>query len=84
MTYPRLVLSELTVGLLILAAGLGTGVAGVGLRSHVGRKPDARIGRLTRSFRESAVLNSYSQYPKRSMALVSLRQFFCTRTKSFR
>ena len=55
MTYPRLVLSELTVGWLILAAGLGTGIAGVGLRSHVGRKPDARIGRLTRSFRESAV-----------------------------
>jgi hypothetical protein len=49
------VLSELTVGWLILAAALVTGVGGVGLRSYVGRKPHARIGRITRSFRESTV-----------------------------
>jgi len=48
-------LSELTVGWLILAAALLTFLAGVGLRSYVGRKPYTRIGRMTRSFRESAV-----------------------------
>jgi hypothetical protein len=49
------VLSELTVGWLILAAALLTGLGGVGLRSYVGRKPHTRIGRMTRTFRESAV-----------------------------
>ncbi|MEU0496788.1 hypothetical protein [Mycobacterium sp. NPDC006124] len=48
-------LSELTVGWLLLAAGLLTFVAGVGLRSHVGRRPDDRIGRVLSRFRESAV-----------------------------
>jgi hypothetical protein len=53
--YPRTVLSELTVGWLILAAGLLTFAGGVGLRSHVGRKPDERVGRILRRFRESTV-----------------------------
>lgn len=48
-------LSELTTGVLILGAGLLTFAGGVGLRSHVGRKPDARVGRTLRRFRESAV-----------------------------
>ncbi|MET0473792.1 MAG: hypothetical protein ABW001_04050 [Mycobacterium sp.] len=48
-------LSELTVGWLILAAAFVTGLSGVGLRSYVGRKPHARLGRMTRTFRESAV-----------------------------
>ena len=48
-------LSELTVGWLLLAAGLLTFVAGVGLRSHVGRRPDDRIGRILSGFRESAL-----------------------------
>jgi hypothetical protein len=49
------VLSELTVGWLILAAGLLTFVGGVGLRSYVGRKPNERVGRVLRKFRESTV-----------------------------
>lgn len=53
--YPRTMLSELTVGWLILAAALLTFLAGVGLRSYVGRRPHTRIGRMTRSFRESSV-----------------------------
>lgn len=48
-------LSDLMVGWLLLVAALLTGVGGVGLRSHVGRQPHARIGRVTRTFRESAV-----------------------------
>lgn len=43
------------MGWLILGAALLTFVGGVGLRSYVGRKPYARIGRLTRTFRESTV-----------------------------
>jgi hypothetical protein len=49
------VLSELTVGWLLLAAGLVTFAGGVGLRSYVGRKPNERVGRVLRRFRESAV-----------------------------
>ncbi|WP_365998363.1 hypothetical protein [Mycolicibacterium sp.] len=48
-------LSELTVGWLILAAALVTFAGGVGLRSHVGSRPNARVGRVVRKFRESAV-----------------------------
>jgi hypothetical protein len=48
-------LSGQAVGWLLLAAALVTGAGGVGLRSHIGRKPHARLGRMTRSFRESAV-----------------------------
>ncbi|MCV7015002.1 hypothetical protein H7I40_21635 [Mycolicibacterium madagascariense] len=48
-------MSELTVGWLLLAAGLATFTAGIGLRSFVGRRPDERLGRLLRRFRESAV-----------------------------
>ncbi|MDT5316620.1 MAG: hypothetical protein QOE74_5640 [Mycobacterium sp.] len=48
-------LSELTVGWLILAAGLVTFAGGVGLRSYVGRKPNDGVGRVLRRFRESAV-----------------------------
>ncbi|MCW2512485.1 MAG: hypothetical protein JWR11_1527 [Mycobacterium sp.] len=48
-------LSELTVGWLLLAAGLVTFAGGVGLRSYVGRKPNERVGRVLRRFRESAV-----------------------------
>ena len=48
-------LSELTVGWLLLAAGLLTFAGGVGLRSHVGRKPNERVGRVLRTFRESMV-----------------------------
>jgi hypothetical protein len=51
----KTMLSELTVGWLILAAAVATFLAGVGLRSYVGRKPHARVGRMTRSFRESAL-----------------------------
>lgn len=43
------------MGWLILAAGLVTFAGGVGLRSYVGRKPNERIGRVLRRFRESAV-----------------------------
>lgn len=43
------------MGWLILAAALVTVVGGVGLRSYVGRKPAAGLGRLTRTFRESPV-----------------------------
>ena len=46
-------LSELTVGWLILAAGLLTFAGGVGLRSFVGRRPNRRVGRIVRKFRES-------------------------------
>jgi hypothetical protein len=49
------VLSELTVGWLILAAALVTFAGGVGLRSYVGRKPNERVGRVLRRFRESTV-----------------------------
>lgn len=48
-------LSELTVGWLLLAFALVTGVAGVGLRSYVGRRPHTRLGQVIRTFRESAV-----------------------------
>lgn len=48
-------LSELTVGWLILAAGLLTFAGGVALRSHVGRKPEAAVGRALARFRESAL-----------------------------
>lgn len=48
-------LSELTVGWLLLAAAIVTFAIGVGLRSYVGRRPGARIGRLTRAFRKSTV-----------------------------
>lgn len=48
-------LSGLTVGWLILAAAILTFVGGVGLRSRVGRKPRARVGRITRAFRESTI-----------------------------
>lgn len=48
-------LSELTVGWLLLAAGVSTFVAGVGLRSYVGRRPDEGIGRVLSKFRESSV-----------------------------
>ncbi|MCV7421069.1 hypothetical protein H7K45_11010 [Mycobacterium yunnanensis] len=48
-------MSESTVGWLLLAAGLLTFVAGVGLRSHVGRRPDGRIGRILSTFRESGL-----------------------------
>lgn len=48
-------LSELTVSWLILAAGVLTFIAGVGLRSYVGRRPNERIGRALSRFRESAV-----------------------------
>ena len=41
------------MGWLLLAAGLLTFVAGVGLRSHVGRRPDERVGRALSRFRES-------------------------------
>ena len=47
--------SELTVGWLLLAIGLLTFVGGVGLRSYVGRRPDERVGRVLRRFRESTV-----------------------------
>jgi hypothetical protein len=47
--------SELAVGWLILGAGLLTFAGGVGLRSHVGRKPNDRVGRVVRRFRESTV-----------------------------
>ena len=43
------------MGWLLLASALLIGVAGVGLRSYVGRKPQARLGQITRTFRESAV-----------------------------
>jgi hypothetical protein len=49
------VLSELTVGALILVVGLLTFVGGVGLRSYVGRRPKGRVGRMVRRFRESSV-----------------------------
>lgn len=59
MTGPRAtladVLSELTVGWLILAGALVTFAGGVGLRSYVGRKPHAMVGRITRTFRESTI-----------------------------
>ncbi|MDT5334869.1 MAG: hypothetical protein QOD90_374 [Mycobacterium sp.] len=48
-------LSELTVGWLILVVGLLTFAGGVGLRSYVGRRPNQRLGRMLRKFRESAV-----------------------------
>ncbi|MDP9167346.1 MAG: hypothetical protein M3O32_14995 [Actinomycetota bacterium] len=48
-------LSELTVGWMILAAGLATFAGGVALRSHVGSNPNERVGRLVRRFRESAI-----------------------------
>lgn len=48
-------LSELTVGWLLLAAGLLTFAGGVALRSHVGSRPNERVGRVVRTFRESAV-----------------------------
>ena len=48
-------LSELTVGWLLLAAGLATFTVGVGLRSYVGRKPNERLGRTLARFRESRV-----------------------------
>ena len=48
-------LSELTVGWLILAAALVTFAGGLGLRSHVGSNPNQRVGRVVRRFRESAV-----------------------------
>ena len=48
-------LSELTVGWLLLAAGLATFTGGVGLRSYVGRKPNERLGRVLARFRESRV-----------------------------
>lgn len=43
------------MGWLILGAGLLTFAGGVGLRSHVGRKPNDRVGRVVRRFRESTV-----------------------------
>jgi hypothetical protein len=49
------VLSELTVGWLILVVGLLTFAGGLGLRSHVGRRPNERVGRMVRRFRESTV-----------------------------
>ncbi|HYO04324.1 MAG TPA: hypothetical protein VET27_21610 [Mycobacterium sp.] len=48
-------LSELTVGWLILAAGLLTFAGGVALRSRVGSRPNERVGRVVRKFRESTV-----------------------------
>ena len=48
-------LSELTVGWLILVVGLLTFAGGLGLRSHVGRRPNERVGRMVRRFRESTV-----------------------------
>ncbi|TPG29863.1 hypothetical protein [Mycolicibacterium hodleri] len=53
--YAGTVLSELTVGWLILAAALVTFAGGLGLRSHVGSRPNRRVGRMVRRFRESAV-----------------------------
>jgi hypothetical protein len=49
------VLSELTVGWVILVAGLLTFAGGVSLRAYVGRRPNERVGRVLRKFRESAV-----------------------------
>jgi hypothetical protein len=43
----------LTVGWLLLAAGLLTFVGGIGLRSYVGRRPNEKVGRMLRRFRES-------------------------------
>jgi hypothetical protein len=51
--YARAMLSELMVGWLLLGAGLLTFAAGVGLRSYVGRRPNQRVGRILRRFRES-------------------------------
>ena len=48
-------LSELTVGWLILVVSLLTFAGGLGLRSHVGRRPNERVGRMVRRFRESTV-----------------------------
>ena len=48
-------LSELSVGWLLLAAGLATFAVGVGLRSWVGSRPNLRVGRILRRFRESSV-----------------------------
>jgi uncharacterized membrane protein len=49
------VLSELTVGWLILLAAVATFAGGIGLRVFVGRRRTTTVGRVVRSFRESAV-----------------------------
>jgi uncharacterized membrane protein len=48
-------LSELTVGWLLLIAAVATFVGGIGLRVLVGRRRNTAVGRVVRSFRESAV-----------------------------
>lgn len=43
------------MGTLILVVGLLTFAGGVGLRSYVGRRPNERVGRMLRKFRESTL-----------------------------
>jgi hypothetical protein len=49
------VLSELSVGWLLLLAAVATFAGGVGLRAFVGRRRNDKVGRVVRSFRESTV-----------------------------
>jgi uncharacterized membrane protein len=48
-------LSELTVGWLLLFAAVATFGGGIGLRVFVGRRRQTAVGRMVRSFRESAL-----------------------------
>ena len=47
-------LSELTVGWLLLFAAVATFAGGIGLRVFVGRRRQSAVGRMVRAFRESA------------------------------
>ena len=48
-------LSELAVGWILLVAAVATFAGGIGLRVFVGRRRTSAVGRMVRSFRESAV-----------------------------
>jgi uncharacterized membrane protein len=50
-----LVLSELSVGWLLLLAAVATFAGGIGLRVFVGRRRKTTVGRVVRSLRESTV-----------------------------